>query len=84
MARRGRARDQRGVVQGTLVPGGSKVGDVLRAEADFDLDGVTIVGLSPIQAKKRNEAERIEIIGAPVRDQATRDLFARQRRTSRP
>ena len=62
------AREPRGVVEGSLVPAGTKVGDELRAEADFDLDGVTIVSLAPKQEKKRNEAERIELIGRPQRD----------------
>jgi hypothetical protein len=62
------AREPRGAVDGALVPGGAKVGDELRAEADFDLDGVTIVSLAPKQEKKRNEAERIELIGRPQRD----------------
>ena len=62
------AREPRGVVDSSLVPSGAKVGDELRAEADFDLDGVTIVALAPKQEKKRNEAERIEIIGRPQRD----------------
>jgi hypothetical protein len=63
------ARQPRGVVDATLVPEGAKVGEVLRADADFDLDGVTVVGLAPIQEKRRNEAERIEIIGPPRRDE---------------
>src|SRR4051812_15760816 len=62
------AREPRGVVEGSLVPTGAKVGDVMRADADFDLDGVTIVTLAPKTDKKRNEAERIEIIGRPQRD----------------
>jgi hypothetical protein len=62
------AREPRGVLDGSLVPAGAKVGDELRAEADFDLDGVTISALAPKQEKKRNEAERIEIIGRPQRD----------------
>src|SRR5438067_3835671 len=62
------AREPRGVLDGALLPRGSKVGDELRAEADFDLDGVTIVSLAPKQEKKRNEPERIEIIGRPQRD----------------
>lgn len=62
------AREPRGVLDGSLVPAGAKVGDELRADADFDLDGVTIVGLAPKQEKKRNEAERIELIGRPQRD----------------
>jgi hypothetical protein len=63
------AREPRGVVDATLVPDGAKVGEVLRADADFDLDGVSIVGLAPIQEKRRNEPERIEVIGPPPRDQ---------------
>ena len=62
------AREPRGVVDAGLVPAGSKVGEVMRAEADFDLDGVTVLSLAPKQEKKRNEAERIEIIGPPRRD----------------
>jgi hypothetical protein len=63
------ARQPRGVVNATLVPDGAKVGEVLRADADFDLDGVTIVGLAPIQEKKRNEPERIEVTGPPRREE---------------
>jgi hypothetical protein len=62
------AREPRGVVAGGLVPPGAKVGEVMRAEADFDLDGVTIISIAAKQEKRRNEAERIEIIGPPRRD----------------
>jgi hypothetical protein len=62
------AREPRGVLDGALLPAGAKVGDEMRAEADFDLDGVGIVSLAPKQAKKRNEPERIEILGRPQRD----------------
>ena len=62
------AREPRGVVDATLVPQDAQVGEVLRADADFDLDGVTIVGLAPITEKKRNEAERIELITTAQRD----------------
>ena len=62
------AREPRGVVDATLLPAGASAGEVLRADAEFDLDGVTIVALSTIQGKKRNEPERIEIIGPPQRE----------------
>jgi hypothetical protein len=62
------AREPRGIVDAELVPEGAKVGDVMRAEADFDIDGVTIVSMAPKSDKKRNEAERIEILGRPQRD----------------
>ncbi|MEY2447870.1 MAG: hypothetical protein QOH79_1346, partial [Acidimicrobiaceae bacterium] len=63
------AREPRGAVAADVLPPGAKVGDVLRAEADFDLDGVTIISVAPKQEKKRNDAERIEIIGQPRRDE---------------
>lgn len=83
------AREPRGVVAGDLLPAGAKVGDVMRAEADFDLDGVSITSIAPKQEKKRNEAERIEIIGQPRRDDqlVTSTLTSRpkgERRDSRP
>lgn len=74
------AREPRGVLDGSLVPAGTKVGDEMRAEADFDLDGVTIVSLAPKQGKKRNEPERIELIGRPQRD----DQLVTSTLTSRP
>ena len=52
----------------------------MRAEADFDLDGVTIISIAAKQDKKRNEAERIEIIGQPRRD----DQLVTSTLTSRP
>ena len=36
------AREPKGVLAGNLLPEGAKVGDVLKAEADFDLE--TFVG----------------------------------------
>jgi hypothetical protein len=60
------ARQPKGTLDGNLLPSGATVGQVLRADADFDVDGVTIVAVLPPAAKKRNEAERIELI-APVR-----------------
>ncbi|MEY2434775.1 MAG: hypothetical protein QOC92_4500 [Acidimicrobiaceae bacterium] len=74
------AREPRGVVASDLLPVGAKVGDVMRAEADFDLDGVTIISISQKQEKKRNEAQRIEIIGPPRRD----DQLVTSTLTSRP
>ncbi|MGQ0618138.1 MAG: hypothetical protein ACT4PW_14315 [Acidimicrobiia bacterium] len=63
------ARRPRGVMDAGLLPTGIKVGDVVRVEADFDLDGVTVVAVLPSQEKKRNDGERIELIGSPVRDE---------------
>ena len=61
------ARQPKGELDGTLLFAGAKVGDVVKADADFDIEGITITA---IQAPKgaRSEPERIEIIGAPLRD----------------
>ena len=57
------AREPKGVVEGALVPSGAKVGDVLRVDADFDLDGITILAVLPPKAA-RKEPERLEIVGS--------------------
>src|SRR5881397_472273 len=62
------AREPRGVLDAKILPDGVKVGDVLRAEADIDLDGVSLTAIVPAQEKHRNEPERIELIGPPRRD----------------
>ena len=62
------AREPRGVVEASLVPSGTKVGDLLGAEVDVELEGLTILSLSSTQTRNRAEPERIEIIGSGGRD----------------
>ena len=58
------AKQPKGVVAGSLLYGGAKVGDVVRAEADFDIEGITIVSVvPPPHAASRTEPPRIEIVG---------------------
>ena len=56
------ARQPKGVVEASLLYDGVRVGDVVRAEADFDIDGITITS---VQAPKgaRREPDRIEVLG---------------------
>ncbi|MDQ1391084.1 MAG: hypothetical protein QOF30_61, partial [Acidimicrobiaceae bacterium] len=54
----------RGVLDGTLLSRGAKPGDVLRVDAEFEMDGITIVAVLPPKEKKA-EPERLEIIGPP-------------------
>jgi hypothetical protein len=58
------ARQPKGVVNGTLLPSQAKVGDVLRAEAEAELEGIVIIGVTPPKSKGRTEPERIEIVGS--------------------
>lgn len=54
------AREPKGVVESSLLPTGSKIGDVLKVEAESDLDGYTIV--SVVQGRtKTTKFETIQI-----------------------
>jgi len=62
------ARQPKGELDGSLLYPGAKVGDVVRADADFDIEGINVVSvLAPKGA--RVEPERLEIIGPPRRDE---------------
>jgi len=58
------ARQPKGVVDGSLLPAEAKVGDVLRAEAEAELEGTVIIAVTPPKRKSRTEPERIEIVGS--------------------
>jgi len=56
------ARQPKGELDGALLPAGSEVGQVLRADAEFLVDGIEIVGvLAPKAARK--EPELLEVVG---------------------
>ncbi len=61
------AKLPKGELNGSLLFAGAKVGDVVRADADFMMDGIDIISvLAPKGARK--EPERIVIVGTPRRD----------------
>ena len=61
------AKLPKGELNGSLLFAGAKVGDVVRADADFMMDGIDIIAvLAPKGARK--EPERIEVVGTPRRD----------------
>lgn len=57
------AREPKGVVAGGLLHEAAKPGDVLRAEADFEIDGIVIVSVAAPKADNRPQPSRIELIG---------------------
>jgi hypothetical protein len=62
------AKQPRGTVEASLVPDGSSVGTVLRAEVETTLDGTTVTALLPPKGKgDARKVERIEILGTPQR-----------------
>lgn len=59
------AKQPRGEVDGSLLPDGAKVGDVLRADAEFDVEGIAVTSvLAPKTADRASGAQRIEILGS--------------------
>ncbi|MGH9083345.1 MAG: hypothetical protein ACRDY3_09685 [Acidimicrobiales bacterium] len=62
------ARHPRGTVAAGMVPEGSAVGDVVRAEVESGLDGLEIVSLvSKSEKSEDRPTNRIEVIGVPQR-----------------
>src|SRR5512143_4205830 len=61
------ARQPEGDLDGALLYPGAKIGDGVRADADFDIDGITITAVAP-PAGERSKPELLEIIGPPRRD----------------
>src|SRR5918994_1191327 len=57
------AREPKGTLDAAILPSGAQVGDVLRAEIEAYLDGLSIVAVSPPRAP-RAEPNRLEIRGA--------------------
>src|SRR5579862_2254959 len=55
------AKQPKGVLDGALLPGGAKVGDVLRAEAYIELDGTVITAVSA-PTTKRAEPDRLQLL----------------------
>ncbi len=62
------AKQPKGVLDGSLLPSGAKVGDVLRAEAEFTVDGPEVISLTSPKAPKADSVERLEILstGGPT------------------
>ncbi|MST35207.1 hypothetical protein GHK86_21045, partial [Acidimicrobiaceae bacterium USS-CC1] len=61
------ALQPRGVLDGTLLHEGAKPGDVVKADAEFEIDGISIIAILPPREKHRSEPQRIELL-APTRE----------------
>jgi hypothetical protein len=72
------AREPRGEVDGSVLPGSAKVGDVLRVDAEFDIDGITIVHVVPPKGT-RKEPERLELVGGDSPFEAVTTTLAERR-----
>ena len=76
------AKQPKGVLDGSLVSTGAKVGDVFRAEADFEIEGITITSLLPPKEKRDETSNRLQIIGPGASPGVTTSL--QPKREGRP
>jgi hypothetical protein len=77
------AREPKGVLDSDILPQGSKAGDVLKVEAEFDIDGITI--MSVVQGRQKVEkVERISIVGADRPFEPVTQQLARKPKGDRP
>ena len=77
------AREPRGVVEGTLLSSGAKVGDVFKVEADVDLEGISILHVVA-DRNQRTEPERLELLASPKPFEPVVTTLATKSRTDRP
>lgn len=56
------AKQPKGELSATVLPEGSKVGDVVRADAEFAVDGIEIISILPPKGP-RKEPERLVVVG---------------------
>ena len=73
------ARQPKGELDGGLLYAGVKVGDVVRVEADVQLEGVTVNAVLPPKAP-RKEPDRLELIARPTDGRVTTSLQPGRRR----
>jgi hypothetical protein len=61
------AREPRGTVDGSIVPGDAAIGEVLRAEVDFGIDGVDVLSIVPRKQPSPHDlrGESLEVLGPP-------------------
>ena len=78
------ARQPKGVLDAALLYEGAQVGDVVRAEADFEIEGILITAVLPPKDKKRSEPERLEIIGPPREHQGVTSSLVPKSERPRP
>jgi hypothetical protein len=76
------ARQPKGVLEGGLVPAGAKVGDVLRVEAEQNIEGINVTSVLPSKAKSR-EPERLEMIAKPEGPLVSASVTGRDERRGR-
>jgi hypothetical protein len=79
------ARAPKGVLDGALLPSGASTGSILRAEAEAEIDGLTIVSVIDPKTKAKVEKSNVlELIPSDEKFEAVTQQLARRERGDRP
>ena len=79
------ARQPKGELDGALLYDGASVGDVVRVDADFDVEGIQVIAVQPPKGKRKPMPELLEIIGPARKEElVTTTLAPRGKGERRP
>ena len=71
------ARQPRGVLDGSILPGGAKVGDVFKVEVEQELDGITV--LSVVTGREKQDRDLLALLPVEREFQPVIETRARHR-----
>jgi hypothetical protein len=71
------AREPKGVLDGSLLPSGAKTGSVLKADAEFELDGITVLSVTDPKAKSEKSGLLELLVSDRPFDEVTQVLARR-------
>ncbi|MGA1297711.1 MAG: hypothetical protein ACO31G_03460, partial [Ilumatobacteraceae bacterium] len=75
------AREPKGVLDGSLLPSDAKAGDVVKVDAEFDIDGIEVTAV----VSGRTRVTKVETLSLIARDepfQAVTQQLARRERSA--
>mgnify|MGYP000061454877 CR=1 FL=1 len=72
------AKQPKGVFDAPLLPAGCAVGDVLRADAEFTVDGPELISITAPKGAKPDLVERLEVIGTQQTTEAVTTQLAKK------
>jgi hypothetical protein len=76
------ARQPRGVLDGSILPGGSKVGDELKVEVEQELEGITV--LSVVGGREKHDRDLLALLPVEKEFQPVIETRAKRERGERP
>lgn len=74
------AREPKGVAATSLFPEGSSVGEQFKVEAEFELEGITIINVIPPKDAKKPRADTLQLLGGDDEPLVTQQLADKGRR----